>query len=250
MAEKNDWTKLSKKELLEMLLRQEKLLANKKFLQSLPDKGRKVSETVERLKKLIAQKERIEDAVAQFDRLTVSQLVQRTQLDALDSDDSDNNEDDKMLTQSCQEDPASSEQHKEMTSKEHSWDMSGVNKSRNKQFSSQSPGRTWDYESSATPPTYKLEKAKPLSLEESFKLLQDQEKRQKDLQSQLATQKLKEQSIFDQTDYTTVPGLNHLQYRETVQEGYLSDDSQQEENNIIQSEMDSDDNDDDEDDKK
>ena len=40
-------------------------------------------------------------------------------------------------------------------------------------------------------------------------------------------------------------------YRETVQEGYLSDDSQQEENNIAQHEMDSDDNDDeDEDDEK
>lgn len=34
-----------------------------------------------------------------------------------------------------------------------------------------------------------------------------------DLQSQLASQKLKEQSIlFDQTDYTTVQGSNHLQY--------------------------------------
>jgi len=29
MAEKNDWAKLSKKELLEILQRQEKLLANK-----------------------------------------------------------------------------------------------------------------------------------------------------------------------------------------------------------------------------
>jgi len=29
MAEKNDWTKLSKKELLEILQRQEKLLTNK-----------------------------------------------------------------------------------------------------------------------------------------------------------------------------------------------------------------------------
>ena len=129
---------------------------DRKFLQSLPDKGRKVSETVERLKKLIAQKERIEDTVAQFERLTVSQLVQRTQHDTLDSDDSDNNVDDKMVTQSCQEDPASSEQHKEMTSKEHR-NMSGVNKSRNKKFTSQSPGRTWDYDSAATPPTYKLE---------------------------------------------------------------------------------------------
>lgn len=212
MAEKNDWTKLSKKELLEMLQRQEKLLANKKLLQSLPDKGRKVSETVEQLKRLIAQKERIEDTVAQFERLTVSQLVQRTQLDAIDSDDSDNNDDDKMLTQSCQDDPASSEQFKEITSKERR-NTSGVDKSRNKKFTSHSPSRTWDYDSSATPPTYKLEKAKPLSLEESFKLLQDQEKRQKDLQSQLASQKLKEQSIlFDQTDYTTVQGSNHLQY--------------------------------------
>ena len=118
----------------------------RKFLQSLPDKGRKVSETVERLKKLIAQKERIEDTVVQFERLTVSQLVQRTQLDALDSDDSDNNDDDKMHTHSCTGDPASSEHHKFM-----------ANKSSNEQYSSQSPGRTWDYESSATPPTYKLE---------------------------------------------------------------------------------------------
>ena len=124
-------------------------------MQSLPDKGRKVSETAERLKKLIAQKERIEDTVAHFERLTVSQLVQRTQLNAFDSDESDSNDDDKMNTYSCREDLASSEQHKEMTSKEHR-NKSDVNKSRNKQLSSHSPGRTWDYESSATPPTYKL----------------------------------------------------------------------------------------------
>lgn len=39
-------------------------------------------------------------------------------------------------------------------------------------------------------------------------------------------------------------------YRETVQEGYLSDDSQQEENNITHHEMDSDDDNDDEDEEK
>ena len=38
-------------------------------------------------------------------------------------------------------------------------------------------------------------------------------------------------------------------YRETVQEGYLSDDSQQEENNITQHEMDSDDEEEEEDEK-
>lgn len=125
-------------------------------MQSLPDKGRKVSETVERLKKLIAQREKIEDTVVQFERLTVSQLVQRTQLDALDSDDSDNNDDDKMHIHSCTEHPALSEQHKEITSGRQR-ETTDSNKSRNKQFSSQSSDRTWDYESSATPPSYKLE---------------------------------------------------------------------------------------------
>lgn len=126
-------------------------------MQSLPDKGKKVSEAVERLKKLIAQRGNIEDTIAEFERLTVSQLVQGTQLDALDSDDSDDNDDDeKMHIHLSAGDPPSNEQHKEMSSKEHRR-MSDANKSRNNQFSSQSPGKTWDYESSATPPTYKLE---------------------------------------------------------------------------------------------
>lgn len=113
---------------------------------------------MERLKKLIVQRGKIEDTVAQFQRLTVSQLVQTTQLDALDSDDSDNNDgdDDRMHTCSSTGYPALSEQHKEMTSNEHR-KTTDANKSTNKQFSSQSSGKTWDYESSATPPTYKLE---------------------------------------------------------------------------------------------
>ena len=131
--------------------------SRRKFLQNLPDKGRKVSQTVEQLKKLIMQKEKIEDTVTQFEWLTVSQPVQTTQLDTLDSDDSDNDDDDdKMHTHPGTGDPVSSEQHKEMTSKEHR-KMTAANKSRSKQFISQSSGRTWDYESSATPPTYKLE---------------------------------------------------------------------------------------------
>ncbi|KAL9986012.1 hypothetical protein ACROYT_G000065 [Oculina patagonica] len=250
MAEKNDWAKLSKKELLEMLQRQEKLLANKKFLQSLPDKGRKVSQTVEQLKQLIAQKERLEDTVAQFERLTVSQLVQRTQLDVVDSDDSDDAH--KMQIQSSIGHAATSEEHtcKETTSSKHRETTDTNNSKTDKQLSSKSSGRTWDYESSATPPTYKLEKAKPLSLEQSFKLLQDQEKRQKILQAQHATQKLREQSSLTKTDFTTLQVLNPLQYRETVHEECLSDDSLQDENDIKCHEMDSDDDDDDDNDKE
>ena len=108
---------------------------------------------MERLKELIAQREKLEDTVAQFERLTVSQLVQRTQL-VVDSD--DNNDDDKMNTHSDTAHPAISAEHKEMTSSKHR-KTKDTNKSRNKPLSSKSSGRTWDYESSATPPTYKLE---------------------------------------------------------------------------------------------
>lgn len=114
---------------------------------------------MKRLKELIAQKEKLEDTIAQFERLTVSQLVQRTQLDAVDSDDSDDDNDaDEMQTQSGTGHAATSEEltHKETTSSKHR-KTTDTNKSKNKQLSSKSSGRTWDYESSATPPTYKLE---------------------------------------------------------------------------------------------
>lgn len=226
MAEKNDWTKLSKRELLEMLQRQEKLLANKKFLQSLPDKGKKVTETVKQLKGLIAQKDKLEDTVAQFERLTVSQLVQRTQLHVLDSDDSDDNE---VLSGANHQD-TSVDLHEQLSNSKH-----------RKSMDTKSSSGTWDYESSATPPTYKLEKTKPISLEESFELLQEQEKRQKDLQAQHATMKLREQTCLAKTDYRTLKVLNPLQYRERVQDDYSSDDSEPEENVTRPHEMDSDD---------
>ena len=112
---------------------------------------------MERLKELIAQREKLEDTVAQFERLTVSQLVQRTQLEVVDSDDSDDDtDDDKMNTRSDTGHPAISAEHKEMTSSKHR-KTKDTNKSRNKPLSSKSSGGTWDYESSATPPTYKLE---------------------------------------------------------------------------------------------
>ena len=112
---------------------------------------------MERLKELIAQREKLEDTVAQFERLTVSQLVQRTQLEVVDSDDSDdNNDDDKMNTHCDTGHPAISAEHKEMTSSKHR-KTKDTNKSRNKPLSSKLSGRTLDYESSATPPTYKLE---------------------------------------------------------------------------------------------
>ncbi|KAG9352192.1 hypothetical protein JZ751_020605 [Albula glossodonta] len=47
----------SKVELCEILSRQEKLLSNKKFIQSLPDKGRKISDFVERVRLALAHHE-------------------------------------------------------------------------------------------------------------------------------------------------------------------------------------------------
>lgn len=165
MAEKNDWSMLSKKELLEMLGRQEKLLANRELLQSLPDKGIKISETVNRLRELIIQKEKLEDTFTQFEKLTVSQLVQRTRVDLVDSTiESDDN--DEMLVESDHQDTA--DVHKKLNKYKHE-----------KTMDSKSSSGTWDYESAVTSQNYKLEKSKPISLEESFKLLQEQEKRHK-----------------------------------------------------------------------
>lgn len=50
----------SKEELIEILKRQEKLLANKKFIQSLPDKGKRCLECIERVKCAIAWHEELE----------------------------------------------------------------------------------------------------------------------------------------------------------------------------------------------
>lgn len=197
MAEKNDWSMLSKKELLEMLGRQEKLLANRELLQSLPDKGIKISETVNRLRELIIQKEKLEDTFTQFEKLTVSQLVQRTRVDLVDSTiESDDN--DEMLVESDHQDTA--DVHQKLNKYKHE-----------KTMDSKSSSGTWDYESAVTSQNYKLEKSKPISLEESFKLLQEQEKRHKDLQAQQATVKLREKSYQVKTEYPSQV-LNPLQY--------------------------------------
>lgn len=128
----------------------------RKFLQSLPDKGKKVTETVKQLKGLIAQKDKLEDTVAQFERLTVSQLVQRTQLHVLDSDDSDDNE---VLSGANHQD-TSADLHEQLSNSKH-----------RKSMDTKSSSGTWDYESSATPPTYKLEVTGRLSFPLLYRLL-------------------------------------------------------------------------------
>lgn len=114
-------------------------------MQSLPDKGKKIIETVKRLKDLISQREKLElqDIDAQFEKLTVSQPVQKTRVDLLDSDDSDDN--DRMLSGSDHQDNANV--NKQSSGSQHEEAMD----------SKSSSGRTWDYKSAATPATYKFE---------------------------------------------------------------------------------------------
>ena len=131
----------------------------RKFLQRLPDKGKKVTEKVAKLKELIAREEQLEDTVAQFERMTVSRLVQRTQVDILDSDDSDN----EMLVpeQEAIASPAevkvdalsAGTDNSPMETGHHRHDNSNT---KNKQ-SSLTSSKKWNHESSATPPQYKLE---------------------------------------------------------------------------------------------
>lgn len=230
MAEKTDWTKLSKHELQEILRRQEKLLNNKKLLQSLPDKGNKVLATIERLKELIARREEVDNTVAQFERMTVSHLVERTRQNLSESDDE---------ISECKD--FASEAHEELSHAHNKKDKMSKSKSGQKKISY---GK-WDYESSVTPPLYKFEKAKPVSLDQSFKLLQDQEKRHKDLQAQNATIKLRNQGSSSGTESMMLDLVkNSLQYRETIQEQSGSDDDECQEEERKPIEVDSDDNED------
>lgn len=231
MAEKTDWTKLSKHELQEILRRQEKLLNNKKVLQSLPDKGNKVLATIERLKELIAMREEVDNTLAQFERMTVSHLVERTRQNLSESDDE---------ISECKE--FASKAHEELSHAHNKKDK--MSKSKSGQKKQISYGK-WDYESSVTPPLYKFEKAKPVSLDQSFKLLQDQEKRYKDLQAQNATIKLKSQGSSSGTESMMLDLVkNSLQYRETIQEQNGSDDDECQEEERKPIEVDSDDNED------
>ncbi|XP_067827239.1 myosin heavy chain, striated muscle-like [Heptranchias perlo] len=57
-----DLHKKSRGELVELLRRQMKLLANTKFIQSLPDKGKRITEFIQKLEAAIAQHEEVERA--------------------------------------------------------------------------------------------------------------------------------------------------------------------------------------------
>lgn len=84
-----------------------------------------------------------------------------------------------------------------------------------------------------------------MSLDQSFKLLQDQEKRYKDLQAQNATVKLKNQGSSSGTESMMLDLVkNSLQYRETIQEQNGSDDDECQEEERKPIEVDSDDNED------
>lgn len=230
MAEKMDWTKLSKRELQEILIRQEKLLANKKFIQSLPDKGNKVLATIEKLKEMMARREDLEEAVAQFEKMTVSRLVERTRLDLSDSDDD---------ISDARNDTSDADVHYKPRHKNNK--KISISHSENRQ-TKQMSYKEWNSESSATPPVYKLEKSKPVSLDQSFKLLQEQEKRYKDLQAENATFKLKDQDSFTRTvPMMTLSLQSTLQYRESTENEILSDDDEHYDEDTKPAEVDSDD---------
>ena len=135
---------------------------SRKFLQSLPDRGKKVIETVAKLKELIARREQLEDTMAQFERMTVSRLVQKTQLEILDSDDSDDDISDTRYDGVVSPSKGNIDSliskrtsvNKETDSNPKT--TTHISKSESKHSNMNSTGK-WDYESSATPPQYKLQ---------------------------------------------------------------------------------------------
>ena len=115
-----------------------------------------------KLKELIARREQLEDTMAQFERMTVSRLVQKTQLEILDSDDSDDDISDtrydgvvspskgnidSLISKSTSVNKETDRNPKATTH---------ISKSESKHSNMNSTGKC-DYESSSTPPQYKLQ---------------------------------------------------------------------------------------------
>ena len=115
-----------------------------------------------KLKEIIARKEQLEDTMAQFERMSVSRLVQKTQLEILDSDDSDDDISDTRCHGVVSPSKGnidsliskSTSVNKDTDSKPKT--TTHISKSEGKHSSLNSTGK-WNYESSATPPQYKLQ---------------------------------------------------------------------------------------------
>ena len=115
-----------------------------------------------KLKELIARREQLEDTMAQFERMTVSRLVQKTQLEILDSDDSDDDISDTRYDGVVSPSKGNIDSliskrtsvNKETDSNPKT--TTHISKSESKHSNMNSTGK-WDYESSATPPQYKLQ---------------------------------------------------------------------------------------------
>ncbi|XP_064620827.1 uncharacterized protein LOC135483738 isoform X2 [Lineus longissimus] len=68
-----DLTEKSRIELVDLLGRQERLLQNKKFINSLKDKGKKIQDFMIELKRILAEKDEIDDAVTLFEGMSLRQ---------------------------------------------------------------------------------------------------------------------------------------------------------------------------------
>ncbi|XP_006811656.1 DNA-directed RNA polymerase II subunit GRINL1A-like [Saccoglossus kowalevskii] len=83
--------KKTQNELVDLLTRQEKLLANPKFLHRLPDKGAKIKQFAKKLQKLIEDRDKVEDTVKLLEKMRIEPEIKQTTMQSgeLDSDDDD-----------------------------------------------------------------------------------------------------------------------------------------------------------------
>ncbi|EDO45695.1 predicted protein [Nematostella vectensis] len=158
-----------------------------RFVQSLPDKGAKINNLVDKLKGLLASKQEMEDLSCKFDAIRVSvSLGDHVKESEMDSDDDDDenlgcSEDSKMTTTVVKRDETSS-----MASS-----CSKVTQSEEKPAK---PKSSWDYDSAVTHSCfYKCERAKSLPIEESVQLQQEQTKHHQELVAAHAAIRLQEQ---------------------------------------------------------
>lgn len=99
--------------------------------------------TIEKLKELIARREEVDNTVAQFQRMTVSHLIEKTRHNLSESDDD---------ISECED--FASEAHEKWSHAHNKKDKVSKSKTGQKK---QILSRKWDYESSVTPPLYEFE---------------------------------------------------------------------------------------------
>ncbi|XP_072037913.1 uncharacterized protein [Amphiura filiformis] len=248
---------MSKVELQDLLNRQEKILANKNFLRTLPDKGKKIETFADKLKQVIKEKEDVEKAAQLFERMDLgaSCVAEEGVIERIPKVISSNQEDQMQTTDAKPMDKQSNSipntflktntnvkkkepflPYKSLKSTSIPKDFPKPNVQQGKastgRTSSSGGARPVDV-SAVAPPPMRHPGTKAVELEESTQLLETQKKKVDELIAQHAAEKLAERMHMKLEQYN--PASPDMRYRDPNEEDEEedSDDDDDDDDDII-----------------